>query len=78
MIRNASSHVAPQPFAFPRGTKRISLWRRLVDGLSRAWNHTPLESAIEREVRRQLRRWPEPGDVVLVERIVEELTRRVP
>jgi hypothetical protein len=60
-----------------RGTLRFGeYWQRLSQGWSRAWSSpSSLERRIDSEVRFQLRRQPEPGDAMIVNRIVEDMSR---
>ena len=51
------------------------LWRWLGDNWTHLWEQNSLERRIGCEVSFQLRRRPEPGDAVLVNRIVEEMSR---
>jgi hypothetical protein len=69
------AHVRTQS-APSRNAKGTSPWQRLVASCALAWNRSVVEDAIEREVRRQLGgRPPEPGDVVFVDQIVEQVNR---
>ena len=53
----------------------LAYLQRLSLGWARAWNPSSLEQRIDSEVRFRLRRRPEPGDELLVNMIVEELSR---
>ena len=51
------------------------LFQRLADGWTRAMGGSDLERRIAGEVRFQIRRRPEAGDTLLVNRIVEDMSR---
>ena len=51
------------------------IFQRLADGWSRAMGGSDLERRIAGEVHFQIRRRPEAGDIILVNRIVEDMTR---
>ncbi len=75
--QTATVHNVPRTAApADHGALRFgAYWRRLSQGWSRAMNPCGMEQRIEREVRFQLRRRPEPGDAAIVNRIVEEFSR---
>lgn len=51
------------------------IWQRIEDGWTRAMGGGDLERRITHEVNFQIRRRPETGDILLVNRIVEDMTR---
>jgi hypothetical protein len=65
------THFAPQA----RTVQVHEIWQRLADGWMRAMGAGELERRITAEVNFQIRRRPEPGDVILVNRIVEDMLR---
>jgi hypothetical protein len=72
--REVGLHRAWSPAAGPRLWQAVAgAWRRVRE----AWLRSPMEDELEREVRRYLARKPlEPGDVIIVNRMVEEFSRR--
>lgn len=79
MIQRQSVTIRDMPRTThtPReGSLRLAgFWQRLSQSWSRAWNPCSTERLIDREVRFQFNRRPEAGDELLVNRIVEELSR---
>ncbi|MDA8346305.1 MAG: hypothetical protein M0Z66_12605 [Thermaerobacter sp.] len=78
MIKNetTSRALSQTPYVVPRGSRRTGVWQRLAEGWVRAWHRSRLEYAIDEKVRRQFMHKPaEPGDVVFVNQIVEEISR---
>ena len=75
--QTATFRGVPRTSYTPRrhSTQLEVLWQRVVDGYERALGGCSTESRIERAVRFAVRRPAEPGDEMLVNCIVEELSR---
>lgn len=81
MIRNEPFHgsLTRAPHALPTREPRVSVWQRFAAWWTRGWGRSPFELEVEARVQRYLGHKPwEPGDVVMVNEIIEEVSRRRP
>lgn len=76
MVQDQLTHsTLARPQALRRSA-RATRWQRLLERWARAWNMSPVEGAINAEVCRYLRHKPvEPDDVVVVNWIIEDISR---
>lgn len=77
MIQHASpaDRVTRHAPMAPRTTQLGPLLRQKFEAWTRSLSRTPLERAIDAEVRRRIGHASEPGDIAMVNMIVEEMAR---
>lgn len=79
MIRTEPVSKTPshRQIVIRRAPARQSWWSRVAAEWTRQWTMTRLEYETQNEVRRRVaRKRPEPGDVVMVNMIVDEMMYR--
>lgn len=76
MIQHASTadRVTRHAPIAPR-TMQLGPLRQKFEAWTRSLSRTPLERAIDAEVRRRIGHASEPGDIAMVNMIVEEMAR---